>query len=87
MLADRHCFADEQHRLRYCFQLLKGEALAVMEPFLGHVAFDSAEAFLKELTKVFGDSNEKVTAAHELGRLRQGNRDFSRYYADFTRLG
>ena len=89
MLADQHRFADEQHRLRYCFQLLQGEALAIMEPFLrddSHIAFETVKDFLKELTRVFGDSNEKATAARELERLRQGNRDFSRYYADFTRL-
>lgn len=60
-----------------------------MEPFLrpnGHIALDTAEGFLKELTRIFGDSNEKATAARELERLWQGNRDFSRYYADFTRL-
>ena len=57
MLADQHRFADE-HRLCYCFQLLQGEALAPMEPFLredGHIAFDTAKDFLKELTRVFGD--------------------------------
>ncbi len=88
-LADHHRFADDQHRLRYVFQLLQGEALAVMEQHLqpdGHIAFATAQDLLAELTRVFGDSNEKATAARDLERLRQGNRDFSRYLADFTRL-
>ena len=60
-----------------------------MEPFLGplgHIRFDSATAFLAELTRVFGDSDEEATAARELAHLRQGNREFTRYYADFIRL-
>ena len=88
-LASSERFSDDQHRLRYCFQLLQGEAFQVMMPFLaanGRISLDSSEAFLKELTRIFGDSNEVITASRELERLRQGNRDFSRYYADFVRL-
>ena len=88
-MAATNYFADEQHRLRYCFELLKGDALATMEPYLnptGHIALTSTSAFLDELSRVFGDSDEKATAARELEQLRQGKRDFAYYYADFVRL-
>ena len=55
-----------------------------MEPFLGPLGYIKFD-FLQELTRIFGDSNEEVTAARKLEGLRQGNREFTRYYADFTR--
>jgi hypothetical protein len=88
VLADVDRFTGEQHRLRYAFSLLKGEAYTVMEPFVSPegVNFADTAAFLAELTTIFGDSDEKATAARELEKLKQGNRDFNRYHADFVRL-
>ena len=89
VLADQSRFMDEQHRLRYCFQLLRDEAYLTMRQYLGplgQVKFDNAGALIDELNRIFGDSNEEATAALELGNLRQGNNDFARYYADFSRL-
>lgn len=88
VLADEARFPDEQHKLCYCFSLLKGDAYATMEPFLGPMGIDLANtaAFLAEITHIFSDSDEEKTAARELEKLKQGNRDFSRYYADFVRL-
>ena len=60
-----------------------------MEPCFdptGHIALTSTSAFLDELSRVFGDSDEKATAARELEQLRQGKRDFAHYYANFVRL-
>ena len=34
VLADEERFQDEQHRLRYCFSLLKGDAYTTMEPLV-----------------------------------------------------
>ena len=81
-MATTNYFADEQHRLRYCFELLKGDALATMEPYLnptGHIALTSTSTFLDKLSRVFGDSDVKATAARELEQLRQGKRDFAHY--------
>ena len=79
VLVDREYFVDEQHRLSYCSQLLKGEALSAMEPFLGTdgINFASAEAFIQELHQIFGYLDEEAAAAHELERMKQGNREFS----------
>ena len=59
-----------------------------MEPYISPsgVAFPDIEAFLKEITHIFGDSDEKTTAARKLERLKQGSRNWARYNADFARL-
>ena len=59
-----------------------------MEPYVSPsgVSFPDIEAFLNEITRIFGDSDEKATASRELEKLKQGSRDFARYYADFARL-
>ena len=57
-LIDRKRFSDEQYRLRHCFQLLKGETFTTVQPFLtpaDHIEFEMAEAYLGELTRIFGD--------------------------------
>ena len=50
------------------------------------VTLDNTQSFIAEITRIFGDSDQTATASRELGRLRQGSRDFTRYYADFARL-
>ena len=88
VLADEGRFQDEQHRLRYCFSLLKGDAYTTMEPLVSPDGVNLADtaAFLTEITRIFGDSDEQGSASRELEKLKQGSRDFSRYYADFARL-
>ena len=86
VLADVGRFTNIQHQLRYCFSLRKGDAYTIMKPYVSPsgMAFPDIEAFLKEITRIFGDSDEKATAARELEKLKQGSRDFARYYADFA---
>ena len=86
VLADVERFTDIQHQLRYCFSRLKGDGYTIIEPYVSPsgVAFPDIEAFMKEITRIFGDSDEKATASRELEKLKQGSRDFARYYADFT---
>ena len=72
VLADVGRFTDVQYELRYCFSLLNGDAYTIMEPYVSPsgVAFPDIEAFLKEITRLFGDSDEKATAARELEKLK-----------------
>ena len=88
VLADEGRFQNEQHRLRYCFSLLKGDAYTTMEPLVSPDGVNLADtaAFLAEITRIFGDSDEQGSASRELEKLKQGSRDFSRYYANFARL-
>ena len=62
-----------------------------MEPCVSpaDVALSDTQSFLDEITRIFRDSDEKATAARELEWLKQGSRDFARYYgyyADFACL-
>jgi hypothetical protein len=44
------------------------------------------EAFVTSLEEAYGDPNRVNTAERALAKLRQGNRDFVTYYAEFQRL-
>ena len=68
VLADVGRFTDIQHQLRYCFSLPNGDAYTTMEPYVSPsgVTFPDIEAFLKEISRIFGDSDEKAIAAREL---------------------
>ena len=50
------------------------------------ILFDCFAAFLAALDRHFGDPDEKHTAALTLDKLRQANREFGAYYADFQEL-
>ena len=40
---------------------------------------------LEYLTNIFGDADRQVTAQNNIDRLRQRNREFSVYYAEFAK--
>jgi hypothetical protein len=44
------------------------------------------EAFVTSLEEAYGDPDHVNTAERALAKLRQGNRDFVTYYAEFQRL-
>ena len=50
------------------------------------ILFDSFSVFLAALNCQFGDPDEKHTAGLTLNKLRQANREFGAYYADFQEL-
>ena len=80
VLADVGCFTDIQYLLRYSFSILKGDAYIIMEPYVSPagVAILDIESFLKEITRIVEDSDEKVTVARDLDKLKQGSGDFAR---------
>ena len=81
-------FHDTQHQLRYAFSFLRGPAYKTMEPHLHNdeINFTSLERFIEVLCIAFGDPDEVKTAVRKLEAIRQNNREFSQYYADFQRL-
>jgi hypothetical protein len=81
-------FPDLQHQLRYAFSFLRGPAYNTMEPHLrnNEVNFTSLNEFFEVLRIAFGDPDEVKTAVRKLEALRQNNREFSQYYAEFQRL-
>jgi hypothetical protein len=79
---------NEQAKLRYAFSRLEG---AVLEQLLHLVKDDrmnlaNFEAFVTSLEEAYRDPNHVNTAERVLAKLRQGNRDFITYYAEFQRL-
>ena len=50
------------------------------------VLFDTSAAFLTALDRHFRDPDEHHTTAVVLGKLRQTNREFGTYYADYQEL-
>ena len=91
------CFPNTQYKLRHAYQFLTCKAQRTMRIHLHksmddrgeetfEILFDSFAAFLAGLDCHFGVPDEKHTAALALNRLRQANREFGAYYADFQKL-
>jgi hypothetical protein len=81
-------FSDDQHKLRYVYSYLKGNAQNQIQPYVqtDKISLDNVEALIKVLEAAFGDPDEVGTASGELDGLTQGNGEFSIYYAEFQRL-
>ena len=94
--ADR--FPNTQHKLRYAYQFLTGKTQRTMQIHLCRtadtanseeayeIAFETFAACLTALDRHFGDPDKKRTASVALDELRQSNREFGAYYADFQKL-
>ena len=91
------CFPNTQQKPRYTYQFLTGKAQRTMQIHLRkstddrgeetfEILFDSFAAFLAALDRHFSDPDKKHTAALALNKLRQANREFGAYYADFQQL-
>jgi hypothetical protein len=80
--------SDDQHKLRYVYGYLKGNAQNQIQPYVqtDKISLDDVEALINILEAAFGDPDKVGTASGELDRLMQGNREFSIYYAEFQRL-
>jgi hypothetical protein len=81
-------FSDEQSKLHYAFSRLEGAALEQLIHLVDndHVDLDNFDAFVTSLEEAYGDPDHANTAERALSKLRQGNRDFVSYYAEFQRL-
>jgi hypothetical protein len=69
---------------------LRGRALDQILPYIkengNRWALNDVEDVIKILQRTFGDPDERATARFKLQNLRQNNREFSDYYAEFSRL-
>jgi hypothetical protein len=81
-------FSDNQHKLRYVYGYLKGNAQNQIQPYVqtDKISLDDVKALIKMLEAAFSDPDEVGTASGELDCLTQGNHEFSIYYAEFQRL-
>jgi hypothetical protein len=80
-------FPTDQHQLCYTMGLLTGQAFAQVEPYIKPTFVDLAnvKALTDILETAFGDPDRETTAERKLESLRQSNKDFSTYYAEFQR--
>ena len=64
---------------------LKDNALAQVQPHITatEIMLDNIPALLEILQTAFGDPDPQGTATRELKKLRQTNKKFSTYVADF----
>jgi hypothetical protein len=81
-------FLNEQSKLRYAFSRLEGAALEQLIHLVkdDRVNLGNFEAFVTSLEEAYGDPDRVNTADRARTKLRQGNRDFVAYYAEFQRL-
>ena len=85
--ADR--YPSESSKIQYSVGRLTGKALDQVEPRVkkdGTIDFAMANDLITYLEVAFGDPDEKGTSQRELQNLRQTNRTFSDYLANFRRI-
>ena len=51
----------------------------------GRVELDNLEALISKLEAALGDPDRKATAERKLMALKQGNKDFSTFFAEFSK--
>lgn len=88
LAGDAHKFHNDQHRMLYISSLLQGNAYAMVLNYIvdGVVSLPTVKDFWNVLDMAYDDPDKKGSAKRELKTLRQGNREFSAYFADFQRL-
>jgi len=72
--------------MRYAFNRLRGIALEQILPYVredGTIGLEDLPAFIQLLEAAFGDSDRVATAEHKMREIKQKNREFSQYYAEF----
>jgi hypothetical protein len=81
-------FPDEQSKLRYAFSRLDGPTLEQMLHLVenDHVNLETFVDFVTTLEESYGDPDHINTAKRAIAKLRQRNRDFVTYYAEFRCL-
>ena len=83
-------FQDEQQKLAYVVSLLRGDARSQMRSFVdiatGRIQLHDIPNLFRELDRAFGDPDRQGTAQAKLKGLRQTNKSFAAYYAEFSRL-
>jgi Retrotransposon gag protein len=86
--SDSELFPNEQKKLAYTVGRLEGPAFNHLLPYVqsSGVNLENVTALMEVLETAFGDPDRVGSAERALENLRQGNRDFATYYAEFSRL-
>jgi len=72
--------------MRYAFNRLRGVALGQILPHVqedGMIGLKDLPAFIQLLEAAFGDPDRVATAERKMWEMKQKNREFSQYYAEF----
>jgi uncharacterized protein DUF4939 len=87
LLMNRDRFPTVQERLTYAFSRLAGNARNQILPYVTAtgIGLEDEEALIAHLELAFGDPDRKGTAQRCIQTLRQKNREFSVYFAEFNR--
>lgn len=85
---NRDRYPTPQSRMTYVTNRLKGVPYAQILPYIreGVCQLNDFTDILDILERAFGDPNRARNARNELYRLRQGNKEFSLFFAEFQRL-
>jgi hypothetical protein len=88
MNVNRDRFPTPQSRMTYVTNRLKGAPYAQILPHIrrGVCQLTDYDAILDILDRAFGDPNRVNNARKELFNLRQTNKDFGAFFAEFQRL-
>lgn len=88
MTVNQDRFPTPQSRMTYVTSRLKGAPYDQILPYLhgGTCQLPDYEEILNILERAFGDPNRARNARNTLFRLRQGNKEFSIFFAEFHRL-
>lgn len=88
MNVNRDRFPSAQSRMTYVTNRLKGPPYAQILPYIhrGICQLTDYEEILDILDRAFGDPNRVNNARNDLFRLRQTNKDFGVFFAEFQRL-
>ncbi|ODM21688.1 hypothetical protein SI65_02532 [Aspergillus cristatus] len=81
-------YPTPQSRMTYVTNRLRGAPYAQVLPYIkkGICQLKDYEEILKILDRAFGDPNRVNNARNELFRLRQANKEFGMFFAEFQRL-
>ena len=72
--------------MRYAFNCLSGLAFCQILPHVrqnGEIDLGDLSAFIQLLEAAFGDPDQVATAERNMKKIKQTNREFSQYYAEF----
>ena len=88
LTVNRDRFPSSQSRCSYVTSRLSGQPYAQILPYIhrGVCQLNDYEDILDILDRAFGDPNRVNNARNELFQLRQANKDFSSFFAEFQRL-
>jgi hypothetical protein len=88
MTVNRDRFPNSQSRMSYVNSRLNGNPYAQVLPYIvrGICQLPDYEAILELLERAYGDPNRVRNSRTELFRLRQNNKEFSVFFAEFQRL-